>query len=70
MMTDLDKEIFAKIEECVRIGFKIAKDSAIAYSERGDGWGDYNRIDWRVSTKKLEEKIADMKKAALGQEAA
>lgn len=68
MLTDLDKEIVDKVEQAIRLGFQIAQDSATAYRERGDGWGDYYRINWSGSKKTLEKRIQEMRNAALGQE--
>lgn len=60
----LDEEIFAKIEEAVRLGFGIAQKHLSACQD-DDFRYDYS--GWEYAEVALEAKIADMRKAALGQ---
>ena len=76
MLTDLNKEIVDKVEQAIRLGFQIAKDYAEVdydYDYDEDCDGETSRtyfIEFTWAEKELNEKIAEMRNAALGQEAA
>lgn len=75
MLTDFNKEIVDKVEEAIRLGFQIAKDySDIDYVY--DNYDDDGKLERRYyiefldAERALDKKITEMRKAALGQEAA
>lgn len=75
MLTDFNKEIVDKVEEAIRLGFQIAKDySDIDYVyDNYDDDGTLERryyIEFLDAERALDKKITEMRKAALGQEAA
>lgn len=74
MLTDLDKEIVDKIEQAIRLGFQIAKDySDIDYTYEDGYDGEVERryyIEFSSAGRVLEDRITEMRNAALGQEAA
>lgn len=69
MLTDFKKEIVDKIEEAIRLGFQIAEDH-IGIGYEYNEVEDYPHIDYSWAKVKLAQTITEMRKAALGQEAA